>query len=121
MFFWFNRDGQNARNTKLPKVQPKSINKQLSNNQKRVTFSEKNKTVAYPRYSPVNLPEINSKYPYRMLERQRTYVVSNPIFVKPSKSPKQQKKPKTFSEFKKNLKKKNKNNKDENGMIWIDL
>lgn len=121
MFFWFNRDGRNARNTKLPKVQPKFINKQLSNNQKRLTFSENNKTVVYPRFSPVNLPAINSRYPYRMLERQRTYIVSNPVFVKPTKSSKQQKKPKTFSDFKKNLKKRNKNNKNENGMIWIDL
>lgn len=119
MFFWFNRDGRNARNTKLPKVQQKFNNKQLSNNQKRVTFSEKNKTVVYPRYSP--LPSINSKYPYRMLERQRTYVVSNPVFVKPTKSPKQPKKPKTFNDFKKSLNKRNKNNKTENGMIWIEL
>jgi len=121
MFFWFNRDGQNARNTKLPKVQPKLNNKQLSNNQKRVSISEKNKTVVYPRFSP--LPAINSKYPYRMLERQRTYIVSNPVFVQPTKSPKQQKKPKTFRDFKKSLNKKNNNNnnKDENGMIWIDL
>lgn len=118
MFFWFDR---NSSNSKLPKVQPKLNNKQLSNNQKRVTFAEKNKSVVYPRFSP--LPAINSKYPHRKLERQETYIVSDPVFVKPTKLPKQQKKPKTFRDFKKSLSKqnKNKNNKDENGMIWIDL
>lgn len=113
MFFWFDRNGHN---TKLPKVRSKSNNKHLSNNQKRVAFSEKNTTVVYPKYSP--LPAINSKYPYRKLERQKTYVVTNPIFVKPTK---QRKKSMTFKDFKKNLNKINTNNKDENGMIWIDL
>lgn len=111
MFFWFDR---NSHNTKLPKIRSKLNNKHLSNNQKHVTYSEKNTTV-YPKYSP--LPAINSKYPYRKLERQRTYVVINPVFVKP----KQRKKSMTFKDFKKNLNKINKNNKDENGMMWIDL
>lgn len=116
MFFWFDRDG---RNTKLPKVRPKFNNKQLSNNPKHIPFSEQNKSVAYPRYSP--LPAINSTYPYRKLERQRTYVVTNPVFVKPTKLPKQRKKPMTFKDFKKGLNKKKANNKNENGMMWIDL
>lgn len=117
MFFWFDRDG---RNTKLPKVRPKFNNKQLSNNQKHVQFSEKNKTVTYPRYSP--LPAINSTYPHRKLERQRTYVVTNPVFVKPTKLPKQRKTQMTFKDFKKSLKRNQSNkNEKENGMIWIDL
>jgi len=98
MFFWFDRKGHG---NKLPKVSSKSNNKHLSNNPKHVPFSEKNKTV-YPKYSP--LPAINSKYPHRKLERQRTYVVTNPVFVKPTK---QQKKPMTFKDFKKNIKKRN--------------
>lgn len=113
MFFWFDRDN---RNSKLPKVRPKSNTKHLSNgNPKHVTFSEKNQTV-YPKYSP--LPAINSKCTHRKLERQRTYVVTNPVFVKP---PKQRKKPMTFKDFKKNLNKKNKSNDDESGLIWVDL
>ncbi|VVC44448.1 Hypothetical protein CINCED_3A022546 [Cinara cedri] len=117
MFFWFDRDN---RSTKLPKVRPKSNNKHLSNGNhpKHVTFSEKNQTV-YPKYSP--LPAINSKYPHKKLERQRTYVVTNPVFVKPIKPPKQRKKPMTFKDFKKNLNKKNKTNTDESGLIWVDL
>lgn len=113
MFFWFNR---NDRNIKLPKVRPKLNNKHLSNNQKHDTFSEKNTSVVYPKHSP--LPAINSKYSYRKLERQRTYVVTSPVFVKPTK---QRKKPMTFKDFKKGLNKRNKNNSHENGMIWIDL
>lgn len=111
MFFWFNRDG---RNTKLPKLRNKH-NKQLSNNQK--LSSENNKSV--PKYTP--LPAINTKYSYKKLERQSTYIVTNPVYVKPTKLPKQRKKPITFKDFKKNLNKKNKNNKDDSGMIWIDL
>lgn len=113
MFFWFDR---NDSNIKLPKVRPKLNNKHLSNNEKHVTFPEKSPTVVYPKYSP--LPAINSKHPYRKLERQRTYVVTNPVFVK---APKQRKKPMTFKDFKKGLNKRNKNNNDDNGMIWIDL
>lgn len=117
MFFWFDRNG---RNNKLPKVRPKLNNKhQSNNNQKHVTFSKNNETVVYPKYSP--LPAINSKYPYRKLERQKTYVVTNPVFVNPIKLPKQRKKPMTFKDFKKGLNKKNKNNKDENGLLWFEL
>lgn len=105
MFFWFNRDDHN---TKLPKVRTKFNNKQLS---------EKSKSIS--KYTP--LPEINTKYPHKKLERQTTYVVTNPVFVKPTKCSKQRKKPMTFKDFKKNLKKTNKNNEDDNGMIWIDL
>lgn len=118
MFFWFDRNG---RNTKLPKVRTKLNSKQLSNNQKHVTFSEKNKTVVYPRYSP--LPAINKTYPYHKLERQRTYVVTNPVYVKPTKLPKQRKKQMAFKDFKKSLNKRNKSNKNENenGLMWFDL
>lgn len=112
MFFWFNRDG---RSTKLPNVRTKFNNKQLSNNQKHLP--EKNKSVS--KYTP--LPAINTKYPYKKLQRQSTYIVTNPVFVAPTKLPKQRKKQVTFKDFKKNLNKKNKNNKDDNGMIWIDL
>lgn len=113
MFFWFNQ--KKDHNNKLPKVSTKNNSKHFSNNQKHNLHSEKNKT-AYPRYSP--LPAINSKYPYRKLERQKTYVVTNPVFVKPSK---QRKKPMTFKEFKKGLNNKNKNDKDENGLMWVQL
>lgn len=116
MFFGFDRGG---RNNKLPNVRPKINNKHLSNNQKNVTFCEKNKNDVYPRYSP--LPAINSKYPYRKLERQITYVVTNPVFVKPTKPLKERKKSLTFKDFKKGLNKKHKNKKDGSGMIWIDL
>lgn len=113
MFYWFEQ--KNGRNNKLPKVSSKINNKSVSN-QRKFSFPEKNKTITYSKYSP--LPAINSKYPNRKLERQRTYIVTNPIFVKPTK---QRKKPLTFKEFKKELNKNNKNNKNENGMIWVDL
>lgn len=116
MFFWFNCDD---RNTKLPKVRSKINNKHSSNNHKHVSFSDKNKTFSYPKYSP--LPAINSKYSNRKLARQNTYVVTNPVFVTPTKPQKQRKKPTSFKEFKKDLNKNKKNNKNENGMIWIDL
>lgn len=118
MFFWFDRDNHK---TKLPKVLTKFNNKHISNKQKNVTFSEKNKNDVYPKYSP--LPAINSKCQFRKLERQRTYVVTNPVFVKPTKPPKERKKSITFKEFKKGLNKKHKNktNKDESGMIWVDF
>jgi len=112
MFFWFDR---NNRNIKLPKVRPKLNNKHLSNNHNQ----KKNLSDVYSKCPP--LPPINSMYPYRKLERQRTYVVANPVFVKPTKPPKQRKKLMTFNDFKKSLNKRNKNNKDENGMFWIDL
>lgn len=114
MFFWFDHD--NHKTTKLPNVRPKSNTKHLSNsNSKHVTFSEKNQTAVYPKYSP--LPAINSKYP-RKLERQSTYVVTNPVFVKPTK---QRKKPMSFKEFKKNLNKKMKTDNDESGLMWFDI
>jgi|UniRef100_A0A2S2RAC7 hypothetical protein len=112
MFFWFNRDDHN---TKLPKVRTKSNDKQLSNNQKHLSENSKN----ISKYTP--LPAINTKNPYKKLERQTTYIVTTPVFVKPIKRPKQRKKPMTFKDFKKNLKKINKNDEDDNGMIWIDL
>lgn len=105
MFFWFNQDGHN---TKLPKVRQKFNKKHLSNNKKNVAVNS--------RYSP--LPEINSKYPYRMLERQCTYVVTNPIFVKPTKP---RKKLISLKELKSNYKKTNINKDEENGMIWIEF
>lgn len=112
MFFWF--DQKNGRSNKLPKVSSKINSTHLSNNKKK--YPEKNKTVVNSKYSP--LPEINSKFPYRKLERQRTYVVTNPVFVKPTK---QRKKPVTFKDFKKTLNKKNKNSKNESGMVWVEL
>lgn len=111
MFFWF--DQKNGRSNKLPKVSSKFNSNHLSNSKKK--FPEKNKTV-YSKYSP--LPEINSNYPYRRLERQRTYVVTNPVFVKPTKH---RQKPMSFKDFKKTINKKNKTSKNENGMVWVEL
>lgn len=116
MFFWFNQDGHN---TKLPKVRQKLNNKNLLNNQKNVVVSNNNDTIIYPKYSP--LPAINSKHSYKKLERQYTYVVTSPIFVKPTKPSKQRKKLISLKDLKKGLKKKTINKNQENGMMWIDL
>lgn len=115
MFFWFNQDG---RKIKLPKVR-QQFNNNLLSNQKNVSVSNKHDAIIYPKYSP--LPAINSKHSYRKLERQHTYVVTNPIFVKPTKPSKQRKKVISLKDFKKGFKKKTIHENGENGMMWIEL